>query len=105
MDHLARRQRQIAARRERRDIDHAQPALFGVVQQVANAVRDTRTAGLDRSTQRRRIGDQQQRRTHCIDELAEMEVEALPFRPVRSALAPGCSSQSEASRYSSLRVR
>ena len=84
VDHLARRQGEVAARREGRQVDDAETAFLQVVQQVARPVGEAGPAGLHGPAQGGGIGHQQQRRAHGVDELAQVEVQALPLRLVHA---------------------
>ena len=70
MDDLARRERQVTAGREGTLIHHAEPALPDVVHQVTHPVGKASASRLEGAPQCHRVERQQQRRAHCIDELA-----------------------------------
>ena len=84
VDHLARRQGEVATRREGRQIDDAETAFLQVVQQVARPIGEAGPAGLHGPAQGVGIRHQQQRRAHGIDELAQVEVQALPLRLIHA---------------------
>ena len=75
--HLARRDGEVAPRRERVGVDHGQPPLLEVAQEVARPVGDAGAAGLHRPAQRRRVGEQQERRAGRVDELLQVEAQPL----------------------------
>ena len=77
VDHLARRDGEVAPRRERLGVDHGQAALLEVVQEVARPVGEAGAAGLHRPAQRCRVGKEQQRRAGRVDELLQMEAQPL----------------------------
>ena len=80
VDHLARREGEVAPRREDFGLHDAQPPLLEVVHQVAHSLRKARAPRLDCTAQCDRICDEQQRRTHRVHELAEVEIQVLPLR-------------------------
>ena len=80
VDHLARREGEVAPRREGLGVHDAQPPLLEVVHQVAHSLRKARAPRLDCPAQCDRICDEQQRRTHRVHELAEVELQVLPLR-------------------------
>ena len=83
VDHLARRHGEVATRREGRQIDDAETAFLQVAQQVRRPIGE---AGPRSPWPAQGVGirHQQQRRAHGIDELAQVEVQALPLRLIHA---------------------